>query len=112
MRKLIHFLQSANYNFKDNPFSAILTSFSKRNEKDVKVMLKMLRGSKLGDVIVTAFDHPKAYPREELRKLALQEGLKFVDDISTHVHGWTHQKTLVVGSYYFLGDLQSLFRNG
>ena len=111
MRKLIQFLQSANYNFRDTPFSAILTSFSKRNENDVRVMLRMLKFSKLGDVLVTAFDHPKAYAREELKKLALQEGLKFVDDISSQVHGWTHQKILVAGSYYFLGELQPLFRN-
>jgi dihydrofolate synthase/folylpolyglutamate synthase len=111
MRKLIQLLLSANYNLSNPPYRAVVSSFSKRNEKDVRTMLKMLKLSGLGEIIVTAFDHPKAYPREDLEKLALQEGLKFVNDISSYVHGWTHQKILVAGSYYFLGQLKSLFRD-
>lgn len=108
MRKLIQFLQSANYNFEASPFKAVVTSFSKRNEKDLRVMLKMLKSANLGEVLVTSFEHTKAYPKEALRDLCSQEGLKFVEDISDHVQGWTHQKILVVGSYYFLGQLKPL----
>lgn len=111
MRKLILFLQSANYNLKDTPFDLVVTSFSKRNEKDIQVMLKMLKAAKLGKVLVTAFHHPKAYPLEELKKLAVHEGLDFVEDISDHVQGWTHQKILVAGSYYLLSELGPLFRS-
>jgi dihydrofolate synthase/folylpolyglutamate synthase len=111
MRKLIQLSVSANYNLSNPPYRAVVSSFSKRNEKDVRTMLKMLKQSGLGEIIVTAFDHPKAYPREDLEKLVLLEGLKFVNDISLYVQGWTHQKILVVGSYYFLGQLKPLFRN-
>lgn len=110
MRKLIQFLHSANYNFQAAPFKAVVTSFSKRNEKDLRVMLKMLKRAGLGEVLVTSFEHTKAYPKEALRDLASQEGLKFVENISSHVQGWTHQKILVVGSYYFLGQLKPLLR--
>lgn len=109
MRKLIQFLHSANYNFKDSPFDVVLTSFSKRNEKDIRVMLKMLKQARLGKVVVTSFNHPKACPPKAMEMLARQEGLDFVEDISDHVHGWTHQKILVAGSYYLLGELQPLF---
>ena len=107
VRKLIQFLHSANYNLKDSPFDAVVASFSKRNEKDIKIMLKMLKHAQLGKVFVTAFTHPKAYSKDSLQELAHQEGLSFVENISDYVQGWTHQKVLVVGSYYLLGELQS-----
>jgi dihydrofolate synthase/folylpolyglutamate synthase len=110
VRKLIQFLHSANYNLKDSPFDAVVASFSKRNEKDIKIMLKMLKHAQLGKVFVTAFTHPKAYPRDSLQELAHQEGLSFVENITDHVQGWTHQKVLVLGSYYLLGELQSQIR--
>jgi folylpolyglutamate synthase/dihydropteroate synthase len=111
VRKLIQFLHSANYNSKDSPFDAVVTSFSKRSEKDIRAMLKMLKQANLGKVFVTAFKHPKACPRDVLEKLTGDEGLTFVENISEHVQGWTHQKVLVLGSYYFLGELQPLLRN-
>lgn len=111
VRKLIQFLKSKTYNHSEPLFSVIVVSFSKRDEKDVRVMLKILKSSGLGEVIVTGFDHSKAYPKKELEILALQEGLRFVGDISTHVQGWTHQKILVVGSYYFMSKLRPLFSN-
>jgi len=111
VRKLIQFLHSANYNSKDSPFDAVVTSFSKRSEKDIRVMLKMLKRANLGKVFVTAFKHPKACPQDVLEKLTGDEGLTFVENIAEHVQGWTHQKILVLGSYYFLGELQPLLRN-
>jgi folylpolyglutamate synthase/dihydropteroate synthase len=88
-----------------------VTSFSKRNEKDIKIMLKMLKHAHLGKVFVTAFKHPKACPRDVLEKLTSDEGLTFVENISDHVQGWTHQKVLVLGSYYLLGELKHLLRD-
>ncbi len=111
VRKLIQFLKSPNYNLGTLQFDVILASFSKRNETDVRVMLKMLKSAGLGQVVVTAINHPKGYPREELEKLAIQEGLSFVKDVSTYVHGKTHQKILVAGSYYFIGELKRLLSN-
>ena len=73
-------------------------------------MLKMLKRANLGKVFVTAFNHPKACPRDVLEKLTADEGLTFVENIADHVQGWTHQKILVLGSYYLLGELQSLQR--
>jgi dihydrofolate synthase/folylpolyglutamate synthase len=111
VRKLIQFLHAKNYNSKELPFNAVVTSFSKRNEKDITIMLKMLKHAHLGKVIVTSFNHAKACPRDVLEKLTIQEGLTFVENISDHVQGWTHQKILVLGSYYLLGELQPLFRS-
>jgi len=108
VRKLIQFLKSPNYNLGTLQFDIILTSFSKRNETDVRVMLKMLKSADLGQVVVTAIDHPKGYPREELEKLAIQEGLSFVKEVSTYVHERTNQKILVAGSYYFIGVLKRI----
>jgi folylpolyglutamate synthase/dihydropteroate synthase len=107
MRKLIQFLRSKNYNFPQRPFDLILTSFSKRSEYDLRVMLRMLKSSHLGEVVVTSFNHPKAYPHDELKEKTLQEGLKFVDNVAEFIQGRIHQKILVVGSYYFLGELKS-----
>lgn len=111
MRKLIQFLSSANYTSGEVPFNAVVTSFSKRNEKDLRVMLRILGKSAFGQVWVTSFDHPKAYPKEALKDLCSQEGLQFVENVSDLIHSWTQQKVLVVGSYYFLGQLKPLLRN-
>jgi dihydrofolate synthase / folylpolyglutamate synthase len=110
MRKLIQFLHSANYNFKDREFDFVVASFSKRDEKDLRAMLKMLKQGRMGKVLLTSFPHPKAYPSKSLEALVRQEGLDFVEDIEGHVQGWNNQKILVVGSYYFLGHIKSLFR--
>lgn len=112
VRKLIQFLNDENYNFRDSPFNAVVSSFSQRSEKDLIIMLKMLKGAGLGEVLVTSFNHPKAYPRDALMQICCQEGLTFVEDLSEHVQKWTHQKILVAGSYYFLGQLKPLLGHG
>lgn len=110
MRKLIQFLRAKNYNFTQRPYDFVLTSFSKRSETDLRVMLRMLQGSKLGHVMVASFPHPKAYPHDELKEIAFQEGLNFVDNVSEIVEVRPRQKILVVGSYYFMGHIKSLLR--
>lgn len=104
VRKLIQFLRSENYNF-------VITSFSRRPRQDVVTMLRMLKRGCSATVLVTAFDHPKAYPVEGLAALAQEEGIEFVSDLAGHVQGWDDQKCLVVGSYYFLGQLKPLLRH-
>lgn len=109
MRKLIQFLHSETYNFTRPGFDAVIVSFSKRDPVDLKVMMKMLKRAKLGKVIVTVFDHPKAATPTEIEKFSRDEGLDFVKDIESYVHGQNkNQRVLVTGSYYFLGYFKSL----
>lgn len=108
MRKLIQFLHSSTYNFSRPPFDLIFVAFSKRPVDDLKVMLKMLKASSLGKVVVTTFPHPKAQLREVVEALSREEGLEFASDIETYVLKNKHQKILVTGSYYFMGHVKSL----
>ncbi len=109
MRKLIQFLHSETYNFTRPEFDTVIVSFSKRDPVDLKVMMKMLKRAKLGKVIVTVFDHPKAAAPTEIEKFSRDEGLDFVKDIESYVHGQNkNQRVLVTGSYYFLGYFKSL----
>jgi dihydrofolate synthase/folylpolyglutamate synthase len=109
MRKLIQFLHSETYNFKRSRFDTVIAAFSKRDSSDLKVMMRMLSKSGLGNVVVTTFDHPKAATVAEIEKLSREEGLSFVKDIENYVHGQNkNQRMLVTGSYYFLGYFKSL----
>lgn len=111
MRKLIQFLLSGTYTFSRPPFDEIVVAFSKRNLSDLKVMMRMLKNARLGKITVTVFDHPKAASFDEMEKLSHEEGLKFVQDIAGHVESWNgNQRTLVTGSYYFLGHFKSILR--
>ena len=109
MRKLIQFLHSETYNFKRSRFDTVIAAFSKRDSSDLKVMMRMLSKSGLGNVVVTTFDHPKAATVVEIEKLSREEGLSFVKDIENYVHGQNkNQRMLVTGSYYFLGYFKLL----
>lgn len=108
MRKLIQFLLSGTYNFSRPPYDEIIVAFSKRNLHDISAMMKMLKTAKLGKITVTVFDHPKAAIAADMERLSLEEGLEFVHDIEVHVQGKNkNQRTLVTGSYYFLGYFKS-----
>lgn len=107
LRKLIQFLHSGNYNFSRPPYDQVIVAFSRRSQEDLKTMIRMLKESGLGKLLVTTFTHPKSAPRDEIEGMALQEGLDFVADIESHVQGTNNCRTLVAGSYYFLGDIQS-----
>lgn len=110
LRKLIQFLHSGNYNFSRPPFDAVLIAFSQRSRRDLIVMLKMIKASGLGPVMVTNFAHPKAADKEMLAQLANQEGLSFVENIESFVQAESEErKILVTGSYYFIGDIQSRY---
>ncbi len=108
LRKLIQFLHSGNYNFTRPPFDAVIIAFSKRSEKDLRVMLKMVRESGLGKIVITSFDHPKSVSLKVIESLASQEGLEFVKDIGPIVQKNNH-RLLVAGSYYFIGHFQERF---
>lgn len=109
MRKLIQFLHSDNYTFPRPPFDAVIVAFSQRNERDLRVLLRMLKASGLGKVVVTSFSHSKAASAQEVQNLCAQEGISFAQDIEPYVHGAQEdQHYLVAGSYYFLGFFKSL----
>lgn len=109
MRKLIQFLNSGIYTFNKLEFNTTVVSFSSRSVKDLKTMMKMLKGrEELGKVLVTHFSHPKACELVLLRELSLQEGLEFVEDINDHISSLSSGRVLVAGSYYFLAHLKSL----
>lgn len=112
MRKLIQFLLSGTYNFSRPPYDEIIVAFSKRNLHDISAMMRMLKSASLGKITVTVFDHPKAALAADMERLSLEEGLEFVHDIEDHVQGRNkNQRTLVTGSYYFLGYFKSLVRS-
>lgn len=109
MRKLIQFLHSGNYNFNRPPYDSVIVAFSKRPLGDIRVMMKMLKASSLGKIVVTTFPHQKAESNEVMETLSREEGLDFVQDINTYVQGKNkNQRMLVSGSYYFMGYLKSL----
>jgi len=108
VRKLIHFLRSANYNLGSTPYDLIIASFSKRSVEDIKHMLWMLKKAKLGKLIITSFDHPKAYPAQELELLVSKEGIEFATDASSLIKNISDQNILVLGSYYFIGHVREL----
>jgi dihydrofolate synthase/folylpolyglutamate synthase len=112
MRKLIQFLISGTYNFSRPPYDEIIVAFSKRNLPDISAMMRMLKQAPLGKVTVTVFEHPKAALATDMERLSQEEGLDFVHDIEVHVQGRDkNQRTLVTGSYYFLGHFKSLVRS-
>lgn len=110
MRKLIQFLQSGNYNFGRPPYDAVLVAFSRREPRDLRAMLKMLKASGLGEVIVTGFPHQKAADPVMMKELSGLEGIKFVDDPQDLIGNNEKVRTLVTGSYYFMGHVKSLLR--
>lgn len=110
VRNLIQFLGSAHYNFPRPPYDAVLVSFSRRDVRDIRVMLSMLKRSGLGNILVTTFPHPKAATQETLESLAAHEGISFVQDLEEYIQHSAGTKVLVAGSYYFLGHIKSLVR--
>lgn len=112
VRNLIQFLQSGNYNLSQTPFDVVLVAFSRRETRDIRTILKMIKGAGLGNVFVTTFSHPKAALPEEIENLASLEGIKFVHDVEAHIQNADPRcRTLVTGSYYFLGHIKSLLRS-
>jgi dihydrofolate synthase / folylpolyglutamate synthase len=108
MRKLIQFLNSGTYNLKASKMDLVIVAFSKRDLLDLRVMMKMLRSLKASRVVMTSFSHPKALDKEVAQRLALEEGLEFVHEISSVISHQESGQILVTGSYYFLGHIREL----
>jgi dihydrofolate synthase/folylpolyglutamate synthase len=108
LRKLIQFLGAGTYNFPNQSFDVAIVAFSKRDPKDIKLMLRMIKLLGARKVIVTCFEHPKAASQEMIKGPACEEGLEFVEKIDSFVNQQTSGKILVTGSYYFLGYIKSL----
>src|SRR5690606_30699905 len=104
---LIQFLHSGTYTFSRPPYDGVIVAFSNRSEKDLRVMLRMIRKAGLGKVTVTVFDHPKAADARTMEVLSREEGLDFVHDIETNREVSPGSRVLVTGSYYFLGAFKS-----
>lgn len=111
MRKLIQLLHSDNYTFPKAPFSSVYVAFSKRDEQDLRVLLRMLKRAGIGEIRVTTFPHPKAMSAKAMESLCIQEGLNFVRHIEEELKQIPLGETsLVTGSYYFLGHVKSFLR--
>jgi dihydrofolate synthase/folylpolyglutamate synthase len=110
MRKLIQFLNSQAYTLEEKNFDFVIASFSKRDSKDLRVMMKMLKLLRVKKIFVTVFRHPKAAPLDVIEELCREEGLEFVQDIYPLLETFKKAKTLVTGSYYFLGEFKSNLR--
>jgi dihydrofolate synthase/folylpolyglutamate synthase len=111
VRNLIQFLKCGNYNFSRPPYDVVLVAFSQRDPRDLRVMLRMLKKSGLGNLMVTTFPHAKAAPAAMMEELASLEGIKFVHDAQVLIqNSQPGHRCLVTGSYYFLGHFkQRLF---
>lgn len=111
VRKLIQFLHSGTYTFSRPPFDKVLLTFSKRDLRDTRVMLRMFKKGGLGKILLTCFEHPKAETKEALEGLAKEEGLEFVKNIKEEIiNSSANERILVTGSYYFIGHIKSLLR--
>ncbi len=109
VRKLIQFLHSGTYTFSRPPYDLIVMAFSKRNLQDVRVMLKMAKQARIGKIVLTVFDHPKAMPQDVMESISLEEGLEFVQNIESYINEQNENlRILVAGSYYFIGHVRSL----
>lgn len=96
VRKLISYIESQNV----PPFDDVLISFSKRNESEIRWMLKIFYENKklFKNVLVTTFDHPKAFKWSEENI----ELINWKNFLKNDFHG---KKILVTGSYYFVGEV-------
>lgn len=119
LRKLIQLLKSQSY----NRFHKILVSFSQRDDRDLKVMVSMLKKAQLGEVILFSFNHPKSVKQEKMQWLANEEKVNFEKNTeffmgqiasSTRPSQWNVQPSesfLVVGSYYFVSSIKTILGN-
>lgn len=96
---------------KDFP-DCIMVSFSDRPLNEVQVMLKSLERffQNKSDVVLTAFQHPKAMEMQKLNDLFEEikdKGIvRFASDWKTELNESKKNTFLVCGSYYFIGEVQ------
>lgn len=100
--------------------SKILFSLSKRPIWELKAITTLLAGDKKwkNKIILTKFQHEKAQCQEVLRALpTVEKGLiSFVEDwkkfLELELSGKVCNEILVVGSYYFIGQVQEYLFTG
>jgi dihydrofolate synthase/folylpolyglutamate synthase len=116
VRKLVHFLQSSSYNQGKEFFHQVWGAFSERPVADLKAMVRMLTklSSKSTQLNITRFKHLKA--ASPLGWWGYDEGVhtKYVhewNELIQQLAGLSSQSILVVGSYYFVGQLQDHLRH-
>ncbi|MDH5581394.1 MAG: hypothetical protein OEY33_05760, partial [Bdellovibrionales bacterium] len=112
-RKLIEYLHK---NREDDwkKYDTIVLSFSKRPLEDIVASLKCLmkERSLFGSIKLTSFDHPKAMDWKELKELPTFgniEVFKIPDFRNCFQYPDNPEKILVLGSYYFIGELKRYF---
>lgn len=105
MRKLID-----RYQQKSKRSFIFLSSFSKRDSREVEQMLSMLNhlGAK---IVVTAFEHPKAFDVKALRTIAQKfHQVTFKKSWKEFLKEFNEQDEVneitITGSYYFIGEVQ------
>ncbi len=91
----------------------LLLSFSQRKREEIEQICDIF--SKIDnrkEMIITTFSHFKAANEEELKSIATERGIKFINDWKEILHRMGNRKILVAGSYYFIGEVQRwLFSN-
>lgn len=109
VRKGVQFLNDAKYT---KMYRFVLLSFSERRFEDALAMLKTLkfwqasRGAE-SEIVLTSFIGPKAMQESNLKRLARQAQVKFINDANTFFQQYRpgDHETLVMGSNYFIGGL-------
>lgn len=111
VRKLSSMLAEQNGQDK---FDEIWVSFSKRDVKEIKYMLKILLQAQKNKskIILTTYSHPKAMDKTCIKIIfdkLIQESigtLEFVENWEISIVKGNNQRVLVCGSYYFIGEVQ------
>lgn len=111
VRKLVQFLQSSSYNLERKFFHQVWGAFSQRPDPDLRAMVKMLAGlEKCGaSVFITRFEHLKAAVPTEWWGEQSGAKVKYIhewNELKQSLASQSHQRILVVGSYYFVAQVQ------
>lgn len=109
MRKLID-----RYQQKSKQSFLFLSSFSKRDSREVEQMLSMLNHLG-GKVVVTAFEHPKAFDVEALKAIVQKfHQVTFKNSWKDFLKEFNEQNKVneitITGSYYFIGEVQRFLK--
>lgn len=115
MRKMVQFLQSNSYNWSKEFFHQIWTAFSQRPASDLRSMVTMVSALAKAQtaVFITRFTHPKAARPDEWWGHGEGSSAKYIHEwteLFTQLNSQKPQRILVVGSYYFVAEVQSHLR--
>jgi dihydrofolate synthase/folylpolyglutamate synthase len=121
IRKLQHFLERDLQNKEgQNSFDKMIFSFSKRDESEIRVMIRLMQrffANLTNSIYVTGFKHFKAIDLDSMfsivkacdgscsKSIGLIENWKtFLD---SEIKSNRRQNILITGSYYFIGSVQN-----